>query len=313
MPIPIQDSVVNLNGEILAPEAAKVSVFDRSFLYGDSLYEVARTYRGKLFATQEHLDRLAKSAELCRMVLGQDLAVYAREMERTVETLRAQKRFAGSEVYCRIIVSRGTGRIGFGLECLDTPTQYVIIAQPLEEMTPAIFEKGRKLRVVERLRNDARALDPAMKSGNYLNSLLGYLEARAEDYDDAIFCNADGHVTEGSVFSLGYVKRGIFVTAPLDIGILDSITRKHLLRIAREIGMETREVRFPKERLYDADEILWFSTTKEAYPVLQVDDHIIGNGKPGPYTRKLYDAFVEFAHAEVSSASVQPSGRRRAS
>lgn len=307
----MKEAIVNVNGQIISsqdvPEQAKVSVFDRSFLYGDSLYEVARTYKGKLFAVQEHLERLEKSAGLCRMILGQPLEEYAREMERTVQAFYAVPGNKGKEAYCRIVVSRGTGKIGFGLECLLTPTQYVIITQPLAELTSATWEKGCKLRVVERLRNDARALDPAMKSGNYLNSLLGYLEARAEDFDDALFCNADGHITEGSVFSVGYVKRGILVTSPLDIGILDSITRKNLLRIARELGMETREVRFPKERLYEADEVLWFSTTREAFPVLQVDEHRIGNGKPGPFTKKLYEGYLDFAHRAVSRLSAKAS------
>src|SRR6185503_16270920 len=106
-----------------------------------------------------------------------------------------------------------------------------------------------------------RALDPAMKSGNYLNSLLGYLEARSEGFEDALFCDANGHLTEGSTFSFAYIKRGIFVTSPLDIGILDSITRRHMLQIARELGMETREVRFPRERVDEADEVITISTS----------------------------------------------------
>lgn len=107
-------------------------------------------------------------------------------------------------------------------------------------------------------------------------------------------CNADGHLTEGTTFSFAYVKNGIFVTSPVDIGILDSITRKNMLQIAADIGMETREVRFPRERVYEADEVITISTIYESYPVLQVDDRTIGNGKPGPYARKLWDAYREF-------------------
>lgn len=294
-----QNTIVNVNGEIIASDEAKVSVFDRSFLYGDSLYEVARTYDGKFFGLKEHLERLQKSAELCHMVLGQPLDLYAREMERTLAAFQARKEFQNSEAYCRIVLSRGTGKIGFGLECLLTPTQFVIIVQPLDPLTEAKFSKGRKLKIVDRLRNDPRALDPAAKTGNYLNSLLAYLEARGEDFEDALMCNSDGHLTEGTTFAFAYIKRGIFVTSPLDIGILDSITRRHMLEVARELGMETREIRFPRERLYEADEVISISTIYESYPVVQVDDRVIGNGKPGPYARKLWEAYQKFARAQV--------------
>jgi branched-chain amino acid aminotransferase len=291
----MQNAIVNVNGEIIASDQAKVSVFDRSFLYGDSLYEVARTYGGKFFGMAEHLARLEKSAALAHMVLGQKLETYAHEMQRTLDAFRARKEHRDTEAYCRLVVSRGVGKIGFGLECLLTPTQYVIIVQPLDPLTEAKFQKGRKLRIVDRLRLDRRALDPAMKSGNYLNSLLGYLEACSEDFDDALFCDANGHLTEGSTFSFAYIKRGIFVTSPLDIGILDSITRKNMLAIATKLGIETREVRFPRERVYEADEVMTISTIYEAFPVIQVDHHVIGNGKPGPISRKLWTAYRNFA------------------
>ena len=112
----------------------------------------------------EHLARLEKSAELCHMVLGQRLETYAREMERALQVFRSEKRFQNSEAYCRIVVSRGVGRIGFGLECLNTPTQFVIIVQPLECLTDEKFKKGRKLKIVDRIRNDARALDPGCEN-----------------------------------------------------------------------------------------------------------------------------------------------------
>ena len=285
----MQNVVVNINGQIIASEHpeldAKVSVFDRSFLYGDSLYEVARTYSGRFFALDEHLKRLEASASLCRMVLGQSLEHYAAEIQRTFDEFHEKK--PDSEAYCRLIVSRGVGTIGFGLECLLTPTQYVIIVQPLQSYSSAEFRKGRKLQVAHRLRNDRRALDPAMKSGNYLNSVLAYLEATSEDFDDAILLNADGHVTEGTTFNVGYVRRGIVATPPLDIGILDGITRRWIIEVAAELGIPVREVRFPKERLYEADEVFMTSSIREVFPVPQVDQHKIGNGSPGPITLKL--------------------------
>jgi branched-chain amino acid aminotransferase len=306
-----QNAIVNVNGQIISPTEAKVSVFDRSFLYGDSLYEVVRTYQGKFFGVDEHLKRLENSASLCHMSLAQRPDLFKKEISRTFDAFRAQKGCQNTEAYCRIVVSRGTGRIGFGLDSLITPTQYVLITQPLDVPSAEKFEAGCKLRVVDRLRNHPRALDPAMKSGNYLNSLLAYLEAREQGFDDALLANGDDHIAEGSTFNIGYVKNGILVTPPLDIGILDGITRRHILQMAQELGIETREVRFPRERLYEADEVLWMSSLREAFPVTQVDDRKIGNGKPGPITRKLSSFFKEFAIKTLSTTPATGSASLR--
>jgi branched-chain amino acid aminotransferase len=287
----MQNAIINVNGEILAPKAAKVSVFDRGYLYGDSLYEVVRTYNGKFFALDEHLKRLEQSAELCRMTLSQPLELYEKEILRTLAAFQSHAGRANADAYCRLIVSRGVGRIGFGLSCLETPTQYTIIVQPLELPTPAQYEKGAHLKISDRLRNDPRALDPAMKSGNYLNSLLAYLEAASEDYDDALLCNADGFLTEGTTFNFFYARRGILATPPLDIGILDGITRRHVIRFARELGIEVREIRFPPQRLLEADEAFISSSIKEVFPITRVNGKLIGSGKAGPITQKLQRAF----------------------
>ena len=138
------------------------------------------------------------------MTLGQSLETYSREMERTLRAF--QKAIQGGSLLPPHRQSR-SGKIGFGLECLETPTQYVIIVQPLDPLNEAKFNKGRKLKIVDRIRNDARALDPATKSGNYSTHFLGYLEARADGFEDALFCNADGHLTEGSTYAFAYIKK----------------------------------------------------------------------------------------------------------
>ena len=287
----MSNAVVNVNGTISRPEEAKVGVFDRAYLYGDSLYEVVRSYHGVFLHMEEHLDRLEKSARLCRMVLTQTPETYRREMYRTFAAFRKLAGMKDRDAYCRIIVSRGEGKIGFGLNCLTTPTLFSIIVQPLDPPSASQFEKGLKLRVSGRMRNDRRALDPAMKSGNYLNSLLAFLECADEDFDDALLCNADDHLTEGTTYNIGYVRNGIIATPPIDIGILDGITRREMIAMARENGIEVREARFPKERLYEADEVFVTSTIKEIFPVTRVDDRMIHGGKPGPLTRKLREAF----------------------
>jgi branched-chain amino acid aminotransferase len=300
--------LVNVNGQLLSGEQAKVSVFDRSYLYGDSLYEVARTYGGHFFELEGHLLRLAKSAELCHLKLGQSLEEYQSEIKRTLTEWKKMDGNEKREAYCRLIVSRGEGKIGFGLSCLITPTLYTIIVQALETPTAEQFQKGYSFQVAKRLRNDPRALDPAMKSGNYLNSLLAYLEASAENYDDALLCNLEGHVTEGTTFNIFYIRRGIIVTPPLDIGILDGITRREVIQMTRSLGYEVREVRFPKERLYEADEVFMTSSIKEVFPVTRIDGRKIGNGSPGKITRKLHNEFNQLITERTSRENARRSG-----
>lgn len=291
----MQNAVINVNGEIQSPQRALVSVFDRGYLYGDSLYEVVRTYDGEFFQLEEHMRRLEKSAELCRMTLGQSLDVYQKEIEKTLRAFQAQPGCLKQEAYCRIIVSRGMGKIGFGLGCLLTPTLYTVIVQPLDLPTPEQQKKGLKLQISRRLRNDPRALDPAMKSGNYLNSLLAFLEATAEGFDDALLCNSEGFLTEGTTFNIFYARRGIVATPPLDIGILDGITRRQVLESCRKMGLEVREVRFPLERIYESDEVFLSSSIKEVFPVTQVDQKKIGSGRPGPICAQLRQEFSKVA------------------
>lgn len=287
----MQNVLVNVNGQILSPNEAKTSVFDRGFLYGDSLYEVMRSYHGKFFMLDEHMKRLETSARLCKMKLDQNLDHYKNEIYRTLHAFKKIPGLEKSEAYCRIIVTRGVGKIGFGLNCVQTPTQYFIIVQPIEPPTEQEYQKGAALQVATRIRNDSRALDPAMKSGNYLNSLLAYLEATEAGFNDALLCNGEGHLTEGTTFNIFYVRRGIIATPPLDVGILDGITRRFVIDVARENSVPVREVRFPPERLYDADEVFLTSTIREVFPVTRVNKKIIGDGKPGPITLKLQKAY----------------------
>ncbi len=307
----MQNTIVNVNGQIQAHDPGRahqdyrISVFDRSYLYGDSLYEVARTYGGQLYALDEHLHRLQQSALLCKLEMKQSLEHYKQEMQRSLDAFYEKlggKAGAGApEAYCRIVLSRGEGKIGFGNSCVASSTLYTIIVQTLDEPSAAQLTQGYKMQIAKRLRNDPRALDPAMKSGNYLNSLLAYLDAVEDGYDDALLVNYDGFLTEGTTFNLFYVNRGIIATPPLDIGILDGITRRKVIEIARKIGYDVREIRFPTERLYQADEVFLTSTIKEAFPITRVDSRKIGNGKPGPITMRLRAAFQKQVKAEMGT------------
>ncbi|NDD92479.1 branched-chain-amino acid aminotransferase [bacterium] len=294
-------AVLNVQGKLYFPGQDAISVFDRSYLYGDSLYEVVRSYQGKFLAEQmdAHLERLEASAKLCHMTLTQSREEFRREMERTLQYFHQQSfgkdRASGRKLdaYCRIVVSRGVGKIGFGKSQLLSPTLFSIIVQPVDTPTEAAHQKGLQLQVVERYRNHPKALDPAMKSGNYLNSLLAFLEANAAGFEDALLADFEGNLTEGTTFNLFYARRGIICTPPLDVGILDGITRRTVIRLARENHFEVREVRFPKQRLYEADEVFATSTLKEVMAVTKIDQYKIGKGTPGPITQKLRKAFQD--------------------
>jgi branched-chain amino acid aminotransferase len=292
-------TLINLNGQIIPLDEAKVSVFDRSFLYGDSLYEVVRTYQGKPFRLKEHLDRMGESAILCQMKFSQSLKEYHREILRSIDAYRAQPGKSNEDVYVRIVVSRGSGKIGFGLSNLETPTLYAIIVEPISMFPNKPFEIGTKLQISERVRNHPKALDPAMKSGNYLNSLLAYLSAAKEGFDDALMIDQQGFMTEGTTYNVFYVNRGIVATSPLDVGILDGITRRAVIDLCVELGIPCREVRYPKEYLFEADEVLVTSSLKEVLPVLNLDGKKIAKGKPGPITTRLAHAFTELVQREL--------------
>lgn len=293
---------------------ARVSVFDRSYLYGDSLYEVVRTYAGEFFLLDEHLERLKESADLCHLSLTQDLAFLKSEILRTHHAFR--QRFSQvspncppPEAYLRIVISRGEGKIGFGLGCLESGTLYTLYIQEVEPPTPAQIKKGLRLQIIPRLRNSPLALDPAMKSGNYLNSLLGYLEAQEAGFDDALLCNADGHLTEGTTFNIFYFRNGILATPPLEIGILDGITRRTVIALASDLGHPVREVRFPRERLYEADEVFITSSVREVFPVTAVDSapgaRFLAR-KPGPITLRLREAYRQ----AIEKKAPQPNFKR---
>jgi branched-chain amino acid aminotransferase len=295
----MQPSIISLNGKIVPLEQAKVTVFDRSFLFGDSLYEVVRTYNGQPFRLRAHLERLERSAQLCQMTLHQTSETYRDAILQAISAFHALPGQAGAEVYVRLIVSRGSGKMGFGLKNLETQTQYTIIALNAASLAPGPFDLGTKIQVSPIRRNAPEALNPAAKTGNYLNSLLAYLGAAKEGLDDAILLNADLHVTEGTTFNIFYANNGIVATPPLDIGILEGITREFVLEICKELQIPTREVRFPVEYLLESDEVFVSGSVKEILPVTHLGENRIGNGKPGPITKRIHARFIEKVRQET--------------
>ncbi len=281
-------NLCNLDG-VVGPEAdARISVLDRSFLFGDSVYEVIRTLDGQPFAWREHLDRLRASA--AGILLDLDLD------DRTIMTrIRDTMAQAGNaESYVRIVVSRGTGRApNIDLGQVAGPPTWVILVRDL----PATTWQPVHLAIVDRLRNDARALPPAVKSGNYLNNVLALAEAKRRGATDCLMLNAAGHVTEASTANVFAVLDGELVTPPLSAGILAGVTRALLLRHATATGQRCAERDFTADELAGADEIFLSSTLRDVNAVTVLNGRPVGDGRPGPRTRALAASFGGFARS----------------
>jgi branched-chain amino acid aminotransferase len=283
---------VHIGGKVCLPEEAKISVFDRGFLYGDSVYETIGTAHGRLFAARGHLDRLERSA----MRIGLRVPPRASIERAIAETIEA----AGNpESRVRVILTRGAGKLDLDPASVDD-TQMVVIVFPLGAPTPEMYEKGVAVAIVSITRNSPSAIDPAVKSGNYLNNILALGEARRRlGAYEAILCGADGSVAEGSTSNVFTVVGGEVRTPPLEVGILDGITRAKVFELCREGGLRVVEMRIFPDELRAAEEVFITSATRGVLPVTRVDDRPVGDGRPGPTTKKLMVLYEAMARAGV--------------
>ena len=275
-------SLVLIDGVVYAPEEARVSVYDRGFLYGDSVFETIRTYGGKAFALDEHIRRLERSAG----EVGIALPVSAEQIAE--ETVRAVTEAGNPESYARLMLTRGSGKLGLDPSHASEPLRIVIV-EPLMMPPKELYQKGIRARSIETV----RAADAAnsAKLGNYLASVLALREAQAGGADEALVVNRDGLVIEGTTANVMAVRAGRLVTPPLTAGVLAGITRARVLDIARELGIEVDERAFSPTELAHSDELFLTSSIREIVPVVVLDDIPIGDGKPGPVTRALHTAF----------------------
>jgi branched-chain amino acid aminotransferase len=264
-----------INGEVLPLEQAQVPVNDRSFLFGDSLYEVVATYQGKPFFTRDHLQRLRATAAGIYFELPWNDAWFEHQIRKGLDQLHLEP---GHEAYVRIVVSRGSGDFNIDIDSVETPPFCVSIFKPSAPMNPRYREKGFVLAVPETRRNSPRSLNPAFKTGNYLNNILCLREAKAQGADDALILDLDGDVTELTTSNFFIVKKGEVWTAPLDVGILDGITRRYLIQVAQALGLTVHEKRFTLADVLSADEAFVSSTLKGAMPVWQVNGQVIREG-----------------------------------
>ncbi|GMA65329.1 branched-chain-amino-acid transaminase [Alicyclobacillus fastidiosus] len=277
-------SQIFLNGEFIHRDEAKLSVFDHGLLYGDGIFEGIRVYDGNVFKLAEHIRRLYDSAKSILL----DIPYSQAEMcELVCETVRRNDL---SSAYIRLVVTRGPGDLGIS-PYICHGAQVFIIAEQLSMFAPSLYEEGITAITAATRRNRTDALNPKIKSLNYLNNVLIKIEAQAAGANEAIVLNTEGYVVEGSGENIFIVRDGVLSTPPAYLGALEGITRGTIVSLAHELGYQVKEEPFTRHDVYVADEVFLTGTAAELVPVVTVDKRTIGDGRPGPVTRKLHQAF----------------------
>ena len=278
--------LVYVNGKFFSRDDAKVSVFDHGFLYGDGVYETMRAYGGKIFFVGRHLARLKQSADAISLALPLPLDKIDEALN---EALTVNKL---NEAYIRIQISRGAGDIGLDPALCLAPTM-VILTRPFKDYPPELYANGVAVAVVQTRRNHPLALDPAIKGTNFLNNILAKIESLKTGAYEGIMLNWKGYVAEGTISNIFTVRKGVLQTPDLETGILEGITRDLVLHLARKEKIPTREMMMRPKDLMKADECFITNTTIEVLPATTIDGQPVGNGRPGPITERLMQAYRE--------------------
>ena len=281
-------AVVNVNGHLADSEHAVISVFDHGFLYGEGVYEVLRTYDGEPFLFDRHMRRLRASASMIRL----DVPITDAEFDTRIrETIKAAGLGRdGGEAYIRVLLTRGIGEISYDPAACLSPS-IVIITKPHVEAPASAYLDGVMVSLVGIVRNHPGSVSPLIKSNNLLNNALGNQEALRQGAFEGVMRNYRGEIAECTTSNIFIVKNGAALTPPLDAGLLAGITREFLFEVAAAIGIPTREQVLHDHDLLGADEAFLTSTTREIVPIVRVDSHIIGTGRPGATTLRLLEAF----------------------
>ena len=271
---------IYINGQIVPQEDAKISVFDHGLLYGDGVFEGIRAYNGKIFTLDEHLDRLYDSATAISLKIPITKAELAEAIKQTMKANNL------TDSYIRLVVTRGVGKLGLDPNKCATP-QIIIIADTIELYSKALYERGLDIVTVTTIRNHFSALDPKIKSLNYLNNILAKVESIQAGAGEALMLNKDGYVAECAGDNVFIFKNNILRTPPSSAGILVGITRNVVMKLATEMGVQVREELMTRYDLYIADECFLTGTAAEIIPVVKIDGRTIGTGKPGKLTLDL--------------------------
>lgn len=288
-------SVIWMNGKLVAPEQASVSIFDHGVLYGDGVFEGLRQYSGRVFRLTDHIKRLYASARAIRL----DIPYRAPELTAAIhETLQANKL---TDAYIRLVVTRGSGSLDISPANCGTPGVF-IIAGRIAMYSEETYRQGMAIITASTPRIAAAALSPRIKSLNYLNNILAKWEAIDAGVAEAVMLNHLGFVCECTADNIFIVRDGQLITPAEESGILLGVTRGVVLELAQTAGIPTRQTNLTRYDLYTADECFLTGTGAEIVPVVSVDNRSIGDGKPGAMTRQLTDAFHQYVRTAVSGA-----------
>ncbi len=277
---------VHINGELVDQDDARISVFDHGLLYGDGVFEGIRSYGGKAFLLQEHLDRLWDSAKAIWLAIPVTKEQMARAIQEALDANRI------GDGYIRVLVTRGAGTLGLDPNRCSDP-QVIIIADAITLYPAEYYENGLEIITVSTIRNHPAALNPRIKSLNYLNNILAKIEGLQAGCIEALMLNHKGEVAECTGDNIFLVRDGRVLTPPNDAGILEGITRDAVIKLARRAGTEVLETPLTRHDVYIAEECFLTGTAAEVVPVVKVDSRSIGDGRPGPITRDLMGRFRE--------------------
>ena len=282
----VKEAKIYIDGKFYSEANAKISVFDHGLLYGDGIFEGIRFYNGRVFRLEEHLERLWGSA---RSICLEIPMTHEEMTEAVLETIRQNHLHDG---YIRLLVTRGIGNLGLNPEQCKSPS-VIIIAATIALYHEDFYRKGLSIVTCATRRSNPASLNPAVKSLNYLNNVMARIEANLAGADEALMLNDAGNVAECTADNVFIIKRDQIFTPPITAGALRGITRSIVFEIAAEFGLSVVEADFTRHDVFVADECFLTGTAAEIVPVVKADGRLIGNGKPGPITKRIIARFRE--------------------
>jgi len=280
-----EDFLVYIDGKYYPKSEAKISVYDHGLLYGDGVFEGIRAYHGIVFHLKEHIDRLYRSAH---PIL---LKIPLTKSQLTEAVLKTLKKNNLANAYIRLVVTRGVGDLGLDPRKCPKATVIIITESMLQLNSPEALANGITTTITWVKRNPVDAATHEIKSLNYLNSVLGKIEANNTGADEAICLNKTGYVCEGVGENIFIVRDGEIITPPVSSGALNGITRAVIIRLAKKLGIEVTERNITPNELFTADEAFFTGTAAEVAPIREVNKRVIGAGKPGPVTKRIMQEF----------------------
>ncbi|MEO7273690.1 MAG: aminotransferase class IV [Vicinamibacterales bacterium] len=285
-----------VNGTIGPVETAAIPVLDHGFMYGEGVYEVLRTYHGEPFLYDQHIARLRRSAAAIHLDLSFDDLTLRSWIDRTAQAAALE-----GDTYIRILATRGIGELTYDVRATPAPSVVIVVkAQPAPD--PRLRNEGIAIALVPILRNHPGSVNPIIKSNNLLNNALAMQEAHRRGAEEALMCNYRGELSECSQSNVFLIRNGVALTPRSKAGLLEGITRAFLFQVGQEVGVAVEEATLMPADLATADEMFITSTTREISPVVRIDERVIGSGKPGEVTLRLWDAYHRRA-LEMTSAA----------